>query len=50
MSEESERNPSRHGPLPSVDDIAKIAENKTEEIAILIAETEISCLDDMSIV
>jgi hypothetical protein len=35
--------------LPSVDGIAEIAENKTEENAILIAQTEISCLDDLSI-
>jgi hypothetical protein len=30
-------------------DIAQIAENETEENAILIAQTEISCLDDLSI-
>jgi hypothetical protein len=35
--------------LPSVDGIAEIAENETEENAILIAQTEISCLDDVSI-
>jgi uncharacterized protein (UPF0147 family) len=35
--------------LPSVDDIAEIVENETEENAILIAQTEISCLDDLSI-
>jgi hypothetical protein len=35
--------------LPSVDGIAKIAENETEENAILIVQTEISCLDDLSI-
>jgi hypothetical protein len=35
--------------LPSIDDIAQIAENETEENAILIAQTEISCLDDLSI-
>jgi hypothetical protein len=35
--------------LPSVDDIAEIAENETEENAILIARAEISCLDDLSI-
>ena len=35
--------------LPSVDDIAEIAENETEENAILIARTEISCLDDLSL-
>jgi hypothetical protein len=38
-----------HDPLPSVDDVAEIAENETEENAILIAQTEISCLDDLSI-
>jgi hypothetical protein len=36
-------------PLPSVDDIAKIAESETEENAVLIAQTEISCLDDLSL-
>jgi hypothetical protein len=35
--------------LPSVDDIAEIAKKETEENAILIAQTEISCLDDLSI-
>jgi hypothetical protein len=35
--------------LPSVDDIAEIAENETGENAILIAQTEISCLDDLCI-
>jgi hypothetical protein len=35
--------------LPSVDNNAKIAENETEENVILIAQTEISCLDDLSI-
>ena len=35
--------------MPSVDDIAEIAENETEENAILIARAEISCLDDLSI-
>jgi hypothetical protein len=35
--------------LPSVDNIAKIAENETEENAILIIQTEISCLDNLSI-
>jgi hypothetical protein len=49
MSEEREQNPSRHDPLPSVDGIAEIAENETEENAILIAQTEISCLDNLSI-
>jgi hypothetical protein len=49
MADEGERNSRRHDPLPSVDDIAEIAENETEENAILIAQTEISCLDDLSI-
>jgi hypothetical protein len=35
--------------LPSVDDIAAIAENATMENAIFIAQTEISCLDDLSL-
>jgi hypothetical protein len=35
--------------LPSVDDITEIAENETEENAIFMAKTEISCLDDLSI-
>jgi hypothetical protein len=37
-TEESEQNSSRHDLLPSVDDIAKIAENETEKNAILIAQ------------
>jgi hypothetical protein len=36
-------------PLPSVDDIAAIAKNATMENAIFIAQTEISCLDDLSL-
>ncbi len=35
--------------MPSVDDIAGIAENETEENAVLIAQTEIGCLDDLSL-
>jgi hypothetical protein len=35
--------------LPSVDEIAEIAENETEENAILIAQTEISFLENLSI-
>jgi hypothetical protein len=35
--------------LPSVDDIAEIAENETEENAVLIAQTDISCLDELSL-
>jgi hypothetical protein len=34
-------------PLPSVDDIAAIAENDSDENAILIAQTEIACLDNL---
>ena len=48
-AEERERNSGKHDRLPSVDDIAEIAENETEENAILIARAEISCLDDLSI-
>jgi hypothetical protein len=36
--------------LPSVDGIAKITENKTEDNAVLIAQTEIGCLDDLSFI
>jgi hypothetical protein len=36
-------------PLPSVDDIAAVTENMSEENAILIAETEIAYLDDLSL-
>jgi hypothetical protein len=32
-----------------VDDIAAIAENETNENAICIAQTEIDCLDDLSL-
>jgi hypothetical protein len=35
--------------LPSVGDIIEIAENKTEENAVVIAQTEIDFLDDLSI-
>ncbi len=35
--------------MPSVDDIAEIAENETEENAVLIAQTEIDCIDDLSL-
>jgi hypothetical protein len=35
--------------LGSVDDIAAVAENLTEENAIFIAETEIDCLDELSL-
>jgi hypothetical protein len=36
-------------PLPTVHDIAAIAENESEENAISIAQTEIACLDDLSL-
>ena len=39
----------RHDQLPSVDDMAEIAENETFENAVLIAQAEIDCLDDLSI-
>jgi hypothetical protein len=32
-----------------VEDIADVAENLTEENAIYIAQTEMACLDDMSL-
>jgi hypothetical protein len=35
--------------ISSIDDIAKIAESLTEENAILIAQTEINCLDNLSL-
>jgi hypothetical protein len=35
--------------LPSVDHNTKIAENKTEENSVLIALTEIGCLDELSL-
>ena len=43
------RNQTTINPLPSVDDIAAIAENETNENAIFIAQTEIDCLDDLSL-
>jgi TusA-related sulfurtransferase len=48
-AEEGERNSISHDHLSSVDDIAEIAENETEENAVLIAQTEISCLNNLSI-
>jgi hypothetical protein len=35
--------------LPSIDNIAEITENETEENVILIAQTDISYLDDISL-
>jgi hypothetical protein len=43
------RNPTSKQTLPSVDNIAEIAELLTQEDAIIIAQDKISCLDDMSI-
>jgi hypothetical protein len=42
-------NPKGLGPLPSVDDIAAIAENITMENAISIAQREIECLEELSL-
>jgi hypothetical protein len=42
-------NPKCNEPLPSVDDITAIAENVTMENAIFIAQTEIACLDNLSL-
>ena len=44
-----ERNRYTYKPLPSVDDIAAVAEILTEENAIFIAQTEIDCLDELSL-
>jgi hypothetical protein len=41
------RNLEVRDPLPSVDDIAAIAKNVSEEIAIFIAQTEIGYLDEL---
>jgi hypothetical protein len=43
------RNSNAIAPLPSVDDIPAIAENNSDENAILIARIEIACLDDLSL-
>ena len=43
------RNPYRLGHLPSVEDIAAIAENNTMKNAIIIAQREIECLDKLSL-
>jgi hypothetical protein len=43
------RNPTVREPLPSVDNIVAIAKLETEEDAIIIAQNEIACLDDMSL-
>ena len=45
----TERNRNTIDPLPSVDYIADIAKNESEENAIFIAQTEIDCLDDLSL-
>ena len=39
----------RSNPLPSVDDIAEVAETVSNENAILIARREISLLDELSL-
>jgi hypothetical protein len=36
-------------PLPSLDDIAVIGKSHLDENAILIAQTEIACLDNLSL-
>ncbi len=43
------RNQAVRDPVPSVDDIARIAENVSEENAIFIAKTEIGYLDELSL-
>ena len=43
------RNPNQVNPLPSVDDIAAVAENSTMENAIIISQTEIEYLDKLSL-
>ena len=36
-------------PLPSISDIAEVYKYSTEEDAIIIAQSEIACLDDVSL-
>jgi hypothetical protein len=44
------RNPNRLSPLPSVEDIAAITKNITMENAnIMVAQSEIECLDELSL-
>jgi hypothetical protein len=43
------RNPTSKQHLPSVDNIAEIAELLTHEDAIILMQDEIACLDDMSL-
>ncbi len=43
------RNPKNNEPLSSLDNIVAVAENVTMENAIFIAQTEIACLDDLSL-
>jgi hypothetical protein len=45
----TQRNPTSTEPLPSVDNIAAIAKLETLEDAIMMAQDEIVCLDDMSL-
>jgi hypothetical protein len=42
-------NRNRINPLPSVEDIAAVAQNETMENAIFIAQTEIAMLDELSL-
>jgi hypothetical protein len=42
-------NPTRKEPLPSVDDIAAIAELERREDAIMMAQDKIECLDNLSL-
>jgi hypothetical protein len=42
-------NPSTVEPLPSISDIAKVYQMAFEEDAIIIAQSEIACLDDLSL-
>jgi hypothetical protein len=44
-----ERNAILHSPLPSVDDISDMAENKSKENAIFIVQTQINWLDNLSL-
>jgi hypothetical protein len=42
-------NPTTVEPLPSISDIAEVCWRCTEEDAIIIAQSEIACLDDISL-
>jgi hypothetical protein len=43
------RNPTKKRPLASLEDIAAIAELESHADAIMMAQDEIACLDDMSL-